>query len=55
MWWVICHSIVVLFELFGIFMILLWIADAVLIGKKPRWINTLVKLFLIDFEDYGDD
>ena len=53
--WFICEGIVKLFELFGLFMIILWIADMAIIGKKPKWIKKLVNLLLVDFEDYDDD
>lgn len=55
MLWSICNSIVVLFELFGLFVILLWIINGVLQCDKPKWFKALVKTFLVDFEDYDDD
>ena len=55
MMWFICYSFVKLFELFGLFMIILWIVNMLIIGKKPKWINKLVNLLLVDFEDYDDD
>lgn len=55
MLWNIFNGIVVLFELFGLFVIILWIVNGVLQCKKPKWFNKLVKTFLIDFEDYDDD
>ena len=50
--WNLCHAIVIMFELFGIALLIVALIGAVVHDNTPRWFQKIFDLFF-DFED-GD-